>query len=647
MSQQFLVSYGTWPSADPIENSISNHISRINCQKGHFRNVTEQSLEAEIQLLEAGQTSMEVDGIEPEDQLEPPANSDEKTKTIYEAREDIIKQITQAHMEAYYALDFVSLLLSKDTPIQAGMTLSPHLKQYIPLGSLATDQIPSAIRTPAHKRDQELVSRGWKLQGLVSSADSLLRSASRLEAEIHNETTYWDQVLEIKNSGWPICRMPGAPHTLCVKYGFSEASPAYRGRDLAPLRRGEDGAVFLDQNDFKPKSIRVRVLQGDSVLATSKAASTYTDVLSIQDRILIARNTIFEEELFFELLRESRLLLSHGVTIIDSVITYKTPLDIIGQNLGKLGSQRIVIDLIAIESETFYPQEDGSANIAEYIALILRILLSHAHRKTLQRRSKPPPPLTDRKIPIPFQALFGPIIAFLMHDSALRSLTAFNHRLTTALQSAGLNLNVSTNPYNNLLTAFQSNSAKRRGRKSIANAFIATMISPLSSSMTIHLPSGVSQKISILTSLYSPTFGTTYSVSSTGEGPTTPDVSVESEPSIFNFLVHLHTETVRLFTVSESLRNSESSLDSGASGWGSIARSGELQKDFPSLGRSKRMKVSLHDGPGGLKIGLRWGWMGGKAGGDGEGSYEWGSGSFNSDAPKKSLRDVITEAGKL
>lgn len=125
-------------------------------------------------------------------------------------------------METLYALDFVSLLLSKETPRQAEISMSPHLKQTVPIGSLGLDITRLPQPSESEEREAELVSQGWKLEGLTSAADSLLRSASRLEKEMEQETRYWGQVLAVKKEGWSICRLPRERHTLGVRYGFAE-----------------------------------------------------------------------------------------------------------------------------------------------------------------------------------------------------------------------------------------------------------------------------------------------------------------------------------------------------------------------------------------------------------------------------------------
>lgn len=127
-------------------------------------------------------------------------------------------------MESAHALDFVSLLLSKHTPRQAELTLSPYLKQNLPMGSLGAQVLQMPQRSDGERVQDEKIPLGWKLNALGSTADSLLKAASRLEQEIERETRYWGQVLAVKEKGWPICRLPREKHTLGVRYGFAEGN---------------------------------------------------------------------------------------------------------------------------------------------------------------------------------------------------------------------------------------------------------------------------------------------------------------------------------------------------------------------------------------------------------------------------------------
>ena len=92
------------------------------------------------------------------------------------------------------------------------------------MGSLGAEVVQSPQQSETDKRHDELVSSGWKLRSLSSTADTLLASASRLAEEIERETIYWAQVLAIKEQGWSLSRLPRENHTLCVRYGFAEGN---------------------------------------------------------------------------------------------------------------------------------------------------------------------------------------------------------------------------------------------------------------------------------------------------------------------------------------------------------------------------------------------------------------------------------------
>lgn len=129
-----------------------------------------------------------------------------------------------AYTASSHALDFVSLLLSKHNPKVVEASISPYIKETIPFGSLGAEIMQEPSRSDAEKKTEDLVGLGWRLQSLTRSADSLLASASRLEQEMEHETTYWQQILSVKEKGWSICRIPGDSSTLGVRFGFAEGT---------------------------------------------------------------------------------------------------------------------------------------------------------------------------------------------------------------------------------------------------------------------------------------------------------------------------------------------------------------------------------------------------------------------------------------
>jgi mediator of RNA polymerase II transcription subunit 17 len=125
-------------------------------------------------------------------------------------------------METMFALDFVSLLLSKQAPRQAETSMSAFLKQVAPLGSLNAEVVHPPPKPESTTKDVSAVSRGWRTQNFNAAANKLLQAASRLETEVASETRYWNEVLAVKDKGWKVSRLPIERQSLGVQYGFIE-----------------------------------------------------------------------------------------------------------------------------------------------------------------------------------------------------------------------------------------------------------------------------------------------------------------------------------------------------------------------------------------------------------------------------------------
>ena len=93
MGERVPFSLQAWPTVDKEKESLQYLISRINEQKGSFRNVTEESLEQELRHAEHGKTDAEEEdaGEEGEEEIEDPKT---KKEEVYEVREEILRQIS-------------------------------------------------------------------------------------------------------------------------------------------------------------------------------------------------------------------------------------------------------------------------------------------------------------------------------------------------------------------------------------------------------------------------------------------------------------------------------------------------------------------------------------------------------------------------
>ncbi|KAL2826305.1 mediator of RNA polymerase II transcription subunit 17 [Aspergillus cavernicola] len=562
-------------------DSLPGDIAQINAQWGSFRELNEVSLREKIEA------EKDKDPWAEEDEGDKEAaelDSSERMDLLYKRRAEIIQFALQAHMETSFALDFVSLLLSKHNPRQAETSMSPFLKTAAPLGSLNSEIVNPPPRSDASLKDVKSVSRGWRLQNFNNAASKLLNAGSRLETEVVAETKYWDEVLAVKEKGWKICRLPREGQALGVQYGFLEATPIFRDRGLAALRRADDGRLVLDKGLIprKAQGVRVRVKHKGHIAGCSKVYRPSQDAESIESRILQARDTLFEEELFHELIREARILGSQGVTTRQNLV-----------QVPVCDEQEILLDLVDWDQD-HAPEETASSErnvLADAIAHSIRILLTYAHRQNLHRRTQLPPPLAPKRRPVPEYQILRPIMAYLQHKSHIQWLESLLSDLRRVLESAGITCDFHATHFSSIGTLQPSNLIPKV--EALARVFLAPFESTFSG--TLATPQS-SFRVRIRTNPAVPPFGTFYEIFV--HLPQFPDVQPPSHIGLQDEVAAVITHFAMLDIASTiSLHNPPNAQGvpgkTGRLSWEvAYPHHGELLA-VDSTGQSKKMKVNL------------------------------------------------------
>lgn len=389
--------------------------------------------------------------------------------------------------------------------------MSPHLKQFIKPGTLAMDVWQNVPPNKEQEKVDDTIARGWRMQSLQASADSLLGAATRLENDVRRETHYWEQVLSVSDKGWSISRLPREKHNLGVRFGFLEALGEFRDRGLAALRSDEDGNVLLDKGiGNNSKVLRVRIKKGDNIVGVSQMPDVSTESeATLETRIRHARDSLFEEELFHEIIRESRSLASYGVDMRESTVRLPTRLTSSASS-STTDAQEVLIDLLpltAIETKQHDKQPEDAW--AQAIALTLRLFLSHTHRERLTRRSELPTPMSSARKNTPVASIMRPIITLLQHRSMLGDINAYLERIKRLLSAASVDTTIETAAFDPALlrSAETIETLMHRG------------LTPLHSQMKIslkaaHLSEALEFGIEVRTSISPPAFGSVMLVTS-------------------------------------------------------------------------------------------------------------------------------------
>ncbi|KAG5942798.1 hypothetical protein E4U60_007127 [Claviceps pazoutovae] len=470
-----------FPVADRAPKNLAEFISRVNAQPGGFRDLTEEKLRDEIRSRDGLGLAPDSD---PEDvDMSDAGNEEDQAKDPSLARNEVLKNIEIASNTAMLTLDSLSLLLSKQSPTQASLTLSQQLRDMVGIGTLGADRLdePTA-KPPQQPAEQEEVAMGLTLMQINQARDAADETGKFLQREVEVEGRYWRDIVAVKEAGWAICRMPKERHTLAVKFGFSEAAAEFKNNGLAPMNRGPDGSIDLDLGGLGDVSEGLVVayekngkVVGRSVPRRRKAPN---DGASLVSRVLEARNTIFSQELWHELMCEARTLAAYDVKLQGSTITFRVD-----------DSSSIILELVALESHPTMDDESSSdkgsgsdnntsnknhydeSNIhmnndsndndfhdnstsnninntsntsdtkytamAETISLSLHILLSYAHRYNELMRIRPVPPHISRTRGQQAYALLRPVIARIMSIRSIQECTEFIGNMTKALHNAG------------------------------------------------------------------------------------------------------------------------------------------------------------------------------------------------------------------
>ena len=432
------LAFRPWPRDSGPPEPLKEVLGRIALERGHFRDITEASLREEIAADGALEPSDDSDGdeIAEEDEENDASRSDKATsrEELWRAKMDMQTLADNARNEVMFALDYVSLLLSESAPKLGEQTMSPMLKQNVPSGTLGVDIWQHMPDDAAQRAQDQLLATNVKIESLQESADSLLAAAGRLEDNVRKETQYWDQILSITERGWNVCKLPGQQHRLGVTFGFSESAPQFERQGVAALNAGADGGVALERGiGRKPKALRVEVRRAGSAVGRSKVPVVLDgEETTLEARIRRARDSLFDEELYYEMVRESRSVTSLGVGTRGQALWFSPEGVEDGREAPEVVFELVSLEEVGKENEGS-GQEDG---FAQAIVLAARLLLSQAHRERLKKRSNIPPPRSERQEETPLLPILRPIMSYMLHQAALDQVNALVNRLAALLDAA-------------------------------------------------------------------------------------------------------------------------------------------------------------------------------------------------------------------
>ncbi|CAO2647728.1 Nn.00g086500.m01.CDS01 [Neocucurbitaria sp. VM-36] len=517
-----------WPvpkKEELTQEDLFLQIQQLTTERGHLRDITERSLQEDIATGKVVPEAIE-DGVDSGEKQSDAPTQQEMLEKVFNAQREMYGHLEWAKFAAENALDLLSLVLSQD-PAKRNATSFSHnfremgLNQGIPFGSFGISQEnhefhvrkPDEIqRLQEHEERQVVVAKGSRMEALDSAADEILKAAKKLEREVRRETRYWQEIVSVSDKGWPIQRLrQNARHVpFGVRYGLPEASDHFKARGFAPLNMDKDGSIILDPAlRLKPKTFRVRISENGKIIGTSQLSiEAELKDLPIEKTIQLARDSLFEEELFHEMSLETRQLLAYGVEYQDSVIHVDAP------RMGDtLHPRKLLIDCISRGDSVPGGQDHSYDWLAQNVAEGLRLLLAHEHNMRLYRRSQLPPTLIARAQERPPPPLLRTLLAVFRHLESVDCLYVYLEHLARTLNSAGLNVILNTTRETSWANLTNNLKEPSTTGLTATDRLFEILLKPFDGKATLTLPSlsgaqSDSLAIATQTIVGQPTFGT-------------------------------------------------------------------------------------------------------------------------------------------
>lgn len=398
--------------------------------------------------------------------------------------------------------------------------MSPALKDAVPIGSLATHVLQHKPPPPALRKQLNLASQGWRANSFKAASEKLQTASNKLQAEAEKESNYWAQIADLTARGWPVSRLPRDSKAIGVHFGFPEAAPQFRDRGFALLRQSEDGTVTLD-HPLRRRRLGVSISRNNKVTGLFHFRTSRKDQSqTIDEQITEARDSLFEEELFYEVSREARLIANQGIT---------TRAQHIEISLDKHSKLSLLFGDKHLDEGSLTPEDNETA---EFVGIALRLLLSAMHEQGLARRSQRPPAMTLKPRPIPEYALIRPLLAQLRHQTHLTALRAYCTALVQPFSKAGLPVAIKVLP--STTETFKSLKIEA------SNTPFAELMLPAKTALEVILTGERRLQIGIATYLGPPLYGTQFETSKLDfEFASVPFSQHETFEAVSSFLRHV------------------------------------------------------------------------------------------------------------
>ncbi|KAL0076399.1 subunit 17 of mediator complex-domain-containing protein [Phycomyces blakesleeanus] len=305
-----------------LPEKLMQNVDRIWMERGDWRDLSESDLKKAIESKDTEEDQAQTHENEA-DQTTQPTLVPTPGFDIVKLRESVLNKLFHAKSEIDVALDVINILATQSRPGAAVKDL------VLPPGSLTATYVSKPKTTLKAQLEAVQLTLGLKRKQQKTASAYLKASASNLRKLVENENSFWEEALDLRRNHWlmqansspPIPGMTGTGPTYLVQYGFTDVGSDFNESSLGDLDRAstaesEEGSakMALSLPHSEPKKIVVHVSQRQmgslglnfDVFSEAGPFNFHSPSNQIQKQLLDAQATIFDAELFADILSEAQ-----------------------------------------------------------------------------------------------------------------------------------------------------------------------------------------------------------------------------------------------------------------------------------------------------------------------------------------------------
>ncbi|KAK3817202.1 MAG: subunit 17 of mediator complex-domain-containing protein [Benniella sp.] len=342
----------------------------------------------------------------------------------------IYAKLWHAQSEIGLALDVLNIIISS-YQLNAGSTSGlgvsgggpmSTLTNALPPGSLKCEYVPKAPLPLSTQISNEKMAIGGKKHQLRSAADILMQGAQKLKKVMADESQFWEDALRLRKNNWCIVAAKGGagqpPHhhhgnrlssgsQLFVHYGFRDVGSLSNERAYAELVRSMS---YTEPGSKKSKSVELHIPNKTGKLVamslvhqgaqhTQEPRGHALRSNTLHKQLLDAQSTLFDNELFQELINEARTM-TNSVSIVDNEIflpvndelelkiSFRTPT--LDDTLALSSTSSIPsVAIVTGAPHSMTPESSKSLNrTAEILRCAMQLMQHRKYRQNIKERTE-------------------------------------------------------------------------------------------------------------------------------------------------------------------------------------------------------------------------------------------------------------------